>query len=88
MSESQGTTFENKCAILSDLWMSYRFDKKFADFIDYNDIGLPLAFVIDEDLARPQPMGKNMIEETFDLLLASMQLEDTGFESLDDLFVG
>lgn len=88
MSEEKGTTFENKCAILSDLWMSYRSDKEFEDFISYNDIGLPLAFLVDDDLARPQPMGKRMIEETFDLLLASMKLEDTGFESLDDLFVG
>jgi len=88
MSEQKGTTFENKCNILGDLWMSYRFDKKFADFIEYNDMGLPMAFFIGEDLVKPKPMAKNMIEETFDLLLASLGREDTGFESLDDIFVG
>ena len=82
------TSFENKCNILADLWMNYRFDKKFEDFVDYNDIGLPLAFMVSEDLVKPGAMAKSMLEESFDVLLAAMKVEDTGFESLDDLFVG
>jgi hypothetical protein len=29
-----------------------------------------------------------MVDETFDLLLAALDREDAGFESLDDVFVG
>lgn len=85
---SKTTPFKNRCDILADLWMSYRFDKQFEDFIQYNDIGLPLAFLISEELVKPTPSAKTMVEESFELLLASLQLEDSGFDSLDDLLVG
>ena len=88
MEDKKLTTFENKAGILSDLWMNYRQDKQFEDFVSYNDIGLPLAFLIDEDLVKPKPLGKSMVEETFDLLLGALEIEDEGFESLDDLLVG
>jgi hypothetical protein len=86
--KNKETEFENKCNILAELWMSYRFDKKFSDFVEYNDIGLPLAFLVAEDLVKPAALAKSMLEETFDLLLASLNVEDSGFESLDDVFVG
>lgn len=85
MSNEGGTTFENQCSILSDLWMGYRHEKQFEDFISYNDMGLPLAFFVDEELVKPTEMAKNLIQETFTLLLAGLKLEDEGFESLEDL---
>jgi hypothetical protein len=82
-----GTTIEKKAEILADLWMNYRGDDEFQDFISYNDLGLPLAYLITQDLVKPQKVGITLLEETFDLLLASMELpEDEGFDSLDDLF--
>jgi len=68
--------------------MSYRFDTQFEDFVQYNDIGLPLAFLIDEELVKPRPTAKAMVTETFELLLVALGREDAGFESLDDLLVG
>lgn len=85
---SAETTFENKCNILGELWMDYRTDEQFKDFLEYNDIGLPLAFLIAEGLVQPLDLAKSMIHESFDLLLAALEREDSGFESLDDVFVG
>jgi len=82
------TTFDNKCEILSDLWMNHRFDKGFEDFVEYNDLGLPLAFLIAEDLVTPSDLAKSMLNETFELLLAAMEVDDEGSESLDDLLLG
>jgi hypothetical protein len=83
------TTFENKTRILSELWTQYRFEPTFTDFVEYNDIGLPLAFLISEDIVKSTSKGEAMVEETFALLLAVMGIEeDTGFENLDDLLVG
>lgn len=79
------TSKENKCKILSDLWLNYRQDEEFADFIEYNDIGLPLAYMIDSGIAKPTELAENFIEETFALLLAALDLEDIGFESLDEI---
>lgn len=88
MSE-QATPFEIKCEILSDLWINYRTDTQFNDFMEYNDIGLPMAFAASEDMIAINERGKLFINEAFDLLLASLDIkEDTGFDSLDDLLVG
>lgn len=86
--EEETTTFENKCNILSELWMDYRSEPDFKDFVEYNDLGLPLAMMISEDLVTPKNRAVEMIEETFALLLATMDISDSGFESLDDLMVG
>jgi hypothetical protein len=79
------TTFENKTTILADLWLNYRYDTEFVDFIEYNDLGLPLAYAINEGIVDTTELATNFVNETFDLLLAGMGIEDTGFESLDDV---
>jgi hypothetical protein len=86
MSEQTETTFEDKASILADLWLNYRQDVEFADFIEYNDIGLPLAYAIANDIVKTTDIATRFIEETFDLLLVGLGIEnDTGFENLDDL---
>lgn len=86
--DNKVTEFDKKCEILADLWMAYRFDTQFEDFIQYNDIGLPLAFLISEELVKPRSPARAMVEETFELLLTALKIEDSGFDSLDDLLVG
>ena len=86
MSESQSTTIENKVTILSDLWLNYRADEDFADYIEYNDLGLPLAYLVDNGVVKMEnEMSVNLINETWDLLLAGLGIEDTGFETLDNM---
>jgi hypothetical protein len=81
------TTFENKCIILSDLWLNYRNDEEFTDFIQYNDMGLPLAYAISEGIVKSTTLAEAFINEAFDLLIFGMEIdEDTGFETMEDLF--
>jgi hypothetical protein len=82
------TTFENKTHILAELWTKYRFEPTFSDFIEFNDLGLPLAFLISEGLVKPIDQAEGIVNETFDLLVKVAGVEDTGFENLDDLMVG
>jgi hypothetical protein len=79
------TTFSNKTLILADLWLNYRDDEEFKDFTEYNDLGLPLAYAIANKIVEPTPVAEKFVNETFDLLLAGLGIEDTGFELLDDL---
>jgi hypothetical protein len=81
------TTFENKISILSDLWLNYRDDEEFKDFIEYNDIGLPIAFALSEDIVKGTEVSDKFVNETFDLLLAGLEMEDTeeGYDTLDDV---
>jgi hypothetical protein len=79
------TSYTNKCFILAKLWLNYKADKEFQDFIEYNDLGLPLAYAIDNDIVKSSEMAQRFVEETFDLFLATVGVEDTGFDNLDDL---
>jgi hypothetical protein len=89
MSDNKETPFEIKCNILADLWMNYRHDADFKDFVDYNDIGLPAAWLLAEDIVSPTERLRPMIEETFLLLMSALEIEeDPGFDSLDDMLLG
>lgn len=79
------TTFKNKCIILADLWLNYRLDEDYADFIEYNDIGLPLAYVLENQIAVANDASERFVTETFDLLLSALEIEDQGFEDLQEL---
>jgi hypothetical protein len=85
MTETTTTPFSDKASILADLWLNYRNDTEFVDFIEYNDIGLPLAYAIANDIVKTTDLATKFIEETFDLLLGALEVEDTGFETLDDI---
>jgi hypothetical protein len=86
--QSEGTTFFNKVNILSELWAEYRTEPSFKDFIEYNDLGLPLAFLLSEELVVATERAEAFINESFSVLLGVLKLEDAGFESLDDMLVG
>ena len=82
-----GIEFNQKCEMLADLWNKYKTDKKFEDFFEYNDLGLPLAFAISNNIVEYTPVARTYINETFDLLCEALGLEtDDVFDSLDDMF--
>ena len=86
MSENSTTHFSDKCGILADLWMNYRDNEEFVDFVEYNDLGLPLAYMLSETVVKPTEMAEVFVNETFSLLLGALGIqEDTGFDTLDDL---
>jgi len=81
------TTQENKENILAELFLNYKNDDNFTDFISYNDIGLPLAYAISAGIVKGTDLANRFIDETFLLLLNSLEVEDDGFETLDDIFM-
>lgn len=81
------SNFSNICSILSQLWTDYKQDKEFKDFIEYNDIGLPLAFLIDADLVEASDLAKGYVVETWQIFLSALGLEDDiEWKSLDQIF--
>lgn len=85
MTENTSTTYSDKLAILADLWLNYRDDELFEDFVEYNDLGLPLAYVLANDIVQTTDLAEKFVNETFDLLIAGLGIEDTGFENLDQI---
>lgn len=78
------TEFSDKCGLLGELWINYKDDKDlggFKDFIDYNDIGLPLAYMIAEGLVNEAtPMGEEYVNESFKMLLAGVSVDESEIE--------
>lgn len=81
------TTYSNKANILAEVWLDYRDDEDFKDFVAYNDLGLPLSYALAYGIVENNNLVEKFVEETFSLLLAGLGIkEDIGFEVLNDLF--
>lgn len=79
------SSLNNKAGILAELWMNYRDDKDLADFIEYNDIGLPLAYFVYNELVEPTTSAEMYVEETYHLLVFSLGIEDKEYDNLDEM---
>lgn len=81
-------TFETKCEILGQFWFEFRDDEKLKDFIEYNDIGLPLSWFIATHVVMSTPMAEDYVNETFDLFISAFEIsheEADQFTNLNDL---
>jgi hypothetical protein len=86
MSDLGTTPFSKKCEILGDLWLDHQEDESFQEFFEYNDLGVPIAYAIQTKLIEKLTSeGIRIVEESFRLLLEGLSVEDTGFDSLEDL---
>jgi hypothetical protein len=74
-----------RAEILGDLWIRYSQDPTFEDFMRYNDLGLPLAYALGAGIIDLNPRVEAFVTETWDLLLETLERDDTGFADLDDL---
>jgi hypothetical protein len=70
--------------------MVYREEEEWQDFIAFSDLGLPLAFMLDNEIVPIRGIqgspAEELIHDTFELLLKGLDInEDTGFDSLEDV---
>lgn len=79
------TTFESKSLILGQLWINFKTDDEWMDFMVYNDLGLPLAFAFAEGIINHTTTLEQYINETWDLFIEALGVQDTGFDSIDEL---
>lgn len=80
------TPFDVRCAILSEVWLHYREQEDFLDFVTYNDLGLPLAYLIDAGVVEAKSdTAVAFVNETFELLLSALDLDDIGYNSLSEM---
>ena len=73
--------FKEKSDVVASLWIEFRRDEDFADFMSYNDLGCPLAYMYKEKLITTlSSAGEAMILETFN---SFMELMDVTEEDVD-----
>jgi len=80
------TDFSRKLEILGDFYKQFRDNEKMSEFIEFNDIGLPLAYLASEGLCDVSDDGKKYIAETWELMLATVGIEDTGFDHITEIW--
>ena len=68
--------FANKAGILGQFWIEFRDDEDMQNFVEFNDVGLPLGYFIAEGLVKETPMAETFVEETFTLLLAALEVTE------------
>ena len=79
------TDFDSICEILGELYLNYKEDEDLKDFMEFNDVGLPLAYLVAENLCKASNDGIKFITDTWLLFLQDLGLEDEGFETLDQI---
>jgi hypothetical protein len=77
--------FPSKTGILGQFWIEFRDDETLADFIEYNDIGLPLAYFLAEGMVQPTPLAEQYVEETFALFLSALEVTEEEVSGIDNL---
>jgi hypothetical protein len=82
---STTTELASKCDILNDIWINHSNDEWFEDFIEINDLGLPMAYFISNGIVEATPLAIEIIDVTFADLLELLEIEDTGFKVLSDI---
>lgn len=79
------TDFTNKINILGSFYSEYRDDEELLEFFDFNDLGLPLAYLSKERLCEISDDGRKYVAETWDMFLLYLGIEDKGFETLEQV---
>ena len=77
--------FNTKAEIVSEIWTDYRDDEQFASYVDYNDIGLPLAYAIVNGLVIPTEQAEGYVEEAYHLLVFTLKIEDKDYADLSEM---
>jgi len=77
---------KDKATILVEFIQANYTNDRFADFFDYNDLGLPLAVAVENELCTLNDKGTEVLNETYDLMLEEYGVDkDKNYEVLDDI---
>ena len=68
--------FETVCGILGELYTNYKDSKEFRSFVEFNDLGLPLAFLTSQGLVvELSDDGRRYVIDTFDMFIGSLKVD-------------
>ena len=78
--------FADKTGILGQLWIDFRDDENFSAFMDYNDIGVPMAYYVAEGLVNGlTDLGKQYVEESIDMMFKLLEITEAEVDELDEI---
>ena len=82
------TDFSNQVKILGDFYALYREEPNAKEFIEFNDLGLPLSYLSSVGLCQILEDGVPFVSESWEMFLSSLGIKtDEGFDSLDHVMM-
>lgn len=76
----------NKAGILGQLWIEFRNDEDFEAFMEYNDIGCPMAYMVAEGIVKElTPLGEEMLAETFKMFITLLDVTEEEIDELPEI---
>lgn len=76
-----GSEFDRKAHVLAGCYVWVRNDEKGKEFLLENDLALIAAAIYDWGMGTVNDELKTIITDTYDLMLAGLNIEDNGYES-------
>jgi hypothetical protein len=78
--------FADKTGILGQLWIDFRDDDNFTAFMEYNDIGVPMAYYVAEGLVTGlTPLGEQYVEESIDMMFKLLDITEAEVDELHEI---
>ena len=78
------TDYSKKCQVLAEFWSKHKENPELADLVNYHNVGLPLAFMQENNLCVATDKGIEYINETFDDLVDIVENGDKHFELISN----
>ena len=72
------TSFSIKCEILAEVHIESDYNSHLEEFARVCDIGLPLAYLINQDLVEPKEQSLKYIDSTWRMLSESLGIDPNG----------
>jgi hypothetical protein len=67
----------DKAGVLGQLWIDFREDEDFSEFMNYNDMGLPMSYMLASGLIKElTPLGEQYINESFDMFINLIEVTE------------
>jgi hypothetical protein len=75
----------DKAGVVGQLWIEFRNDEDFDHFMEYNDIGCPMGYMLAEGIVKElTPLGEEMLEETFKMFLSLINISEEEVDGLEN----
>lgn len=74
------TSFEKKCQILNEVFTENSENEELQEFVKYNDLGLPLSFLISSLGVDFTDKAVELIDETYESLLTELGIQDVTYD--------
>lgn len=78
-------TFENKIAILAEIWETKRDEPLFAELLEWHDFTFPTAWAIKHGLAIPTEPSLVYFGGAYSELLKLLEVDDNLYSDYDEL---